>query len=114
MLLTDRKPAILAVDNLDDRREIVHLLDRLHPRKRIAFMRWCCRQAILPHGVGAHPQVNRKTLEFAEVACRDEEAAKRLTMDLFSDLYMLDVHYRFSLGAALAKLVEVAKKERRG
>lgn len=29
----------------NERRELWRMLDRLDPRRRVAFVRWCCRQA---------------------------------------------------------------------
>jgi len=37
---------------LDDRRELWKMLDRLPPAKRIAWLQWCCKQANNNQSVG--------------------------------------------------------------
>jgi hypothetical protein len=107
------KPRILYYDTKDDRRSIHQLLARLHPRRRIAFMRWCCSNALLAHGQGAHPRVAQKTLDLASLAESDDSADVRLSMDLFMDLVMTSLHFRFDLDKALERLVGMVRRDTR-
>lgn len=95
-------------DNLDDRREIHHLLARLSPSRRVAFVDECCRGAVLP-GSAIRPGVARKTRDLAEVARRDSSADSRLTLNLFMDLWYLHLHYRWDFDASLSRLVELVR-----
>lgn len=102
-----KKPAYLPFDNLDDRREIRCLLARLHPLKRLAFMKWFCKQASL--GWDLVPQVRRDTEELAKRAVNDSGADERLTRELYGDLWHVSANYEVSLDVAFRKLVEVAR-----
>lgn len=96
-------------DNLDDRREIHHLLARLSPMRRVAFVDECCLSAVLP-GSAVHPGVARKTRDLAQLARRDSSADSRLTLNLFMDLWYLHLHYSWSFDSALARLVELVRR----
>jgi hypothetical protein len=41
-------PALIH-DQLDDRRELVTLLNHLPPRQRVAFLQWACSRATVPN-----------------------------------------------------------------
>jgi hypothetical protein len=105
----DQKPAHICLDTLGDRREIHDLLTRLAPRARIAFMRWACQQATLPHST-RHPGVSRKTVRLAARAERDSSADRMLALDLYFDVWHLAMNYDFDLNAALEKLVEMVRQ----
>lgn len=104
------RPAYLCLDTRDDRREIHDLLTRLPPRQRIAFMRWACEQATLPHST-RHPGVSRKTVRLAQRAERDGSADRALALDLYFDVWHLAMNYDFDLNAALEKLVEMVRQQ---
>lgn len=102
----------IALDTKDDRREIYHLLDRLPPKKRLAFVRWCCRRAFHSHGYSpTKPGVLQKTIELAELARWDSSASDRLSYDLFFDIVNLNRQWFLDLDAALKRLVEMVRKE---
>ncbi len=99
---------VLAFDNLDDRREIMLLLARLNPPKRLAFVRWFCSQARLgPWGL--IPRVQAKTEKTAREAMTDSGADERLTLELYLDLWRVGADYEISLDVAFRKLVEVVR-----
>lgn len=103
------RPACLLLDSLDDRREIHRLLARLSPARRLAFLRDCCRRARLP-GHRDFTGPSRKTVELAELARRDDSADRRLTLDVWFDLWHLATHYAFDLDDALARLVALCRR----
>lgn len=100
---------LIAVDNLDDRREIHRLLRRLPPRDKIMFLHWACKQATLGKG-GNHPAVSHETIEHAREAVKSDAWDERLTFECEMDLWYLSEQYDFSLDTALGKLVEMAKR----
>lgn len=102
------KQRFLVYDTRDDRKEIFHLLKRLPPAKRIAFVSECCRKAVLGTSK-ISPRVAQKTRDLATQARWDSSADEKLTLDLFYDLWHLSVSYKFDLDAALTRLVEVVK-----
>lgn len=53
------KHPVVVHDNLDDRREVWQLLDRISPAKRIAWLDWCCSHCHLPRGK-CRPRVTRE------------------------------------------------------
>lgn len=103
------KPAYLQLDTLDDRKEIYTLLARLSPARRLAWLRWCCRRAVVPNSA-THPGPARKTVELAELARRDSSADERLTLDVFFDFWNLTgLNYELDPQLALNRLVEMAR-----
>lgn len=103
-----RKAPYLAFDNLDDRREILRLLARLNPMKRLAFVQWFCSQARLgPWGL--IPRVSAKTEATARQAMTDSGADERLTLELWQDMWNISAAYDVSLDVAFRKLVEVVR-----
>lgn len=101
------KPASVTLDTKDDRREMAALLARLHPLRRVAFLRWCCARATVPHS-RIRPVVAMSTEALAREACRDDAAGERLTFDIYISLWQMSMDYNFDLGAAALEL------ERRG
>lgn len=102
------KPAYLALDTLDDRREIHRLLETLPPRRRVAFLRWCCARAVLPKS-GTRPGVSKKTERLARQAGRDREADRRLSLDCYFDVWSLAAQYELDLAAVLERLVALVR-----
>lgn len=103
-----RKPGHVVHDNLDDRREVYHLLARLPPQQRLAFLDWACHQATLGKSQ-IRPIVAAKTRRLAEQARWDSSADTRLTLEIFFDLWMLDVNYRVDFEATLNSLEQHAR-----
>jgi hypothetical protein len=104
------KPHFLVYDTLDDRREVLYLLGRLAPARRVAYLRWCCARAVVP-GSATHPGPSRKTLALAERARTDSSADERLTLDLYLDWWTLCTQYELDADAALAELLGRARQK---
>jgi hypothetical protein len=104
------KPRYLQFDTVDDRREIHQLLRRLSPSRRIAFLEWCCEAATLPNST-IHPKVSRATRELAEAARWEDGADSRLSLAVYTDVWMLAAQYRFSIDDALRRLVEMVRRK---
>jgi hypothetical protein len=85
------KPAYLNLDNLDDRREVHQLLERLSPAARVEFLAWACRQCTLPNS-RIHPQVSRRTVGTA--------------LEVYFDLWILAVDYHLDMQAVVNELAE--------
>lgn len=103
------KPRILVFDTLDDRREIVTLLDKLPPAKRIAWLSWCCRQSAKPQK-GMFPRVQQKTKELADKARWDTVASDRLTVECYSDLWHLVGQYDLDVDRAVNRLERMVRR----
>lgn len=73
------KPPELAFDNLDDRREMQYLLEKLSPSRRILFLQWACTQC---RG-GLKPRPSRAT--------------KGDAIEVFFDLWSLAFQYELDL-----------------
>lgn len=99
----------LALDTLDDRREIYHLLHRLPPAGRVAYLDWCCRRATLGTS-GAHPRPATWLHSRARDAGRCDRADDRLTTEIYVDVVSLANAYRFDLPAALTELVRRVRR----
>lgn len=95
-LICDVRPR----DNLDDRREIWHLLARLPPRRRYQFLAWCCRQTTAkPQPL---PSWFRMTPRILAAERGDERQDMALTNEIYGDLWALG--YQYGLSTALATL----------
>lgn len=91
-------------DNLDDRREIHHMLARLSPTARVAFVDWCCARCCKT-SIGRDPvQVQAKTRKLADLARVDDSADKRLSFDLYFDLWFLAMNWGLDLGEVADEL----------
>ena len=111
--LTPRKTQLLQFDTLDDRREISELMHRLPPRKRIAFLRWCCRRAKLTNRntAGFSPSdVEPETIKLAELARWDSSADDMLTQEIYKDLFYLSWQFHFDLREAVLMLELIVRK----
>ena len=96
-----------------DRREIHHLLARLHPADRVRYLEKCCANAVL-NGSQIRPKLSRKTYEWAEAAVRgDSGADDRLTLDCYVMLWELARHYNFCLSGAVLELERWGKRSKR-
>lgn len=105
------KPAHVRLDTLDDRRELHRLLGFLAPPQRLAFLEDCCRRATLPRGK-QRPVVAPRTRQLAMLALRDSSADERLTLEIYFDLWQLEISYAFDLDAALVRLQALARDPR--
>lgn len=91
------KPKYLQLDTLDDRREIHHMLEKLPPAKRIAWLSWCCQQVTLPNST-LHPRVAKKTMGLA--------------IEIYYDAWMMAVSFGLDMDRAAVKLTEMVRKAR--
>ncbi len=110
------KPAYLQYDNLDDRREVLYLLGQLPPRRRLTFLAWCCRAAVMLSGSAVRPSPSGKTVALAKRAERDSSADRGLSLDIYGDLWRLSAQYGLDIDRAVDRLVEMVrgKDARRG
>ncbi len=80
---------LLILDTKEDRREVFHLLHRLPPRTRIAFLQWACKQ--VPQGPGCHLPVPAiwKMATTLDRAYRNDAEDVRLSSEVWLDLLSL-------------------------
>lgn len=102
------KPTALIYDTLDDRREIWSLLHRLHPLRRVRFLRLCCQQVTLPGG-SQSPAPSYRMHERIRAALRDDTADEWLTNEIYGDLFQLAHQWRLDLDTVTRRLEEVVK-----
>src|SRR3990172_248232 len=93
--------SLITLDTLDDRREIWLLLHRLSPRRRVAYLAWCCEQV----KGKLQPVASSRMAATIEDAHRSERADDRLTNEGYGDLISLGLNFGFDLGRATAELV---------
>lgn len=105
------KPAHVVHDNLDDRREIFCLLAKLPPRKRVSWLEWACRNATLGRS-SIQPVVSSKTRQLAEAARWDNSADERLSLEIFWDLWHLDVSFQVDFEQLLKHLERSVRRWR--
>ncbi len=103
----------LALNTLDDRRELDRLLARLPPRRRVAFLARCCGRAAVPHSA-TRPGVRHDTWARVPSAERDDEADRRLTTEVYFDLWCLAMQYGLDLRQAALDLEAEVKAFCRG
>lgn len=103
------KPVILTFDSLDDRREIVTILDHLPPKKRVAWLDWCCRQ-VAGHRPGMNPRVKQATRDLADRARWDTAASDRLTVECYGDYLHLCFQYDLDAIVAIKVLESFVKR----
>lgn len=108
------KSQLLQFDTRDDRREVCALLAKLSPAERIAWLRWCCKQATLGGKRGMHPKIQRKTLELADQARHSDDADQRLTLDLYFDLWALSAQWKFQVASAVTELERRVRQKKNG
>lgn len=97
------KPGILDHDSLDDRREVYHLLSKLPPAARVAWLEWACKNATLGTS-RIRPTVAAKTRQLAAQARWDTAADERLTLEIFFDLFQMSINFRVDFEALLKGL----------
>ena len=97
------KPPILAIDTLDDRREVWHLLHRLPPARRVAFLADCCRR-VPGNARGHRPTPSARMAPTVAAAARCDAADHRLTTLVYTDLLVLSSQWGLDLAAAAVRL----------
>lgn len=99
---------LVTMDTLDDRRELWHLLHRLPPVRRVAFLAWCCTQVSGPGGTRPGPSSRNQP---AVAAARlDDKADERLTNMMYGDLLMLGAQWGLDLAKAAVTLESWVKR----
>lgn len=102
----------LALDNVDDRRELHLALDRLRPVDRVRFLLWACREATLGTS-RTNPGVDPAMWKKARAAEQDASADRQLSVEIYFDLWTLATQYEFDLSRAAAMLERWARKDGR-
>lgn len=105
------KPGHVVHDNLDDRKEVFYLLGKLPPSERIRWLEWACCRSVLP-GSKVRPFVARRTRQLAEQARWDSAADARLTMEVYYDLWHLDVSFTVDFAQLLRQLEQQVRRHR--
>lgn len=91
---------LVAVDTLDDRRELITLLGKLHPERRVTFLEWACAECTRP---GESAPVSVPVPQMIREALRCERGDDRLTNSVYLDLVALGVQWDLDMPrAALA------------
>jgi hypothetical protein len=107
------KPTAIVYDNVMDRKEVWHLLHRLHPQRRVEWLAWCCKTVTLP-GSRLHPEPSlRRMGERLRMALRDDRADEVITNEIYFDVFQLAHSYSLDLDKATARLVEVVREDER-
>lgn len=102
-------PTLLAIDTLDDRREVWHLLHRLSPRDRVRFLARCCRRMTDAKGYGPRVSLWRMRGRI-DASYRCGKADDGLTNEVYGDLLMLACEpWHLDLLAAAAELEQIAR-----
>jgi len=106
------KPTYLSVDTVDDRREVWHLLHRLPPDHRVAFLQWACKQ-VPPTNANRLPEpAVWKMRATADLARRCDRADNALTNECYSDILQLAATWGLDLvktAHALERLVRALR-----
>lgn len=100
---------LLAVDTLDDRREIHGLLAKLAPWDRVRFLARCCQAVHKPGRNNVGPSVFRMR-ERIEASYRCDKADDGLTNMLYADLLFLAAQWGLDLAQAAVDLERVVKR----
>lgn len=104
-----QKPTYLTLDTLDDRRELWHLLHRLSPPRRLAYLTRCCEAVKdgLGNGLFPLPSMRRMVAE----AMRCDRGDDRLTNAVYSDILQLAANRGLCLLAVALDLEGQAKEQ---
>ena len=105
------KPQFLVYDTLDDRREIHTLLQKLHPRKAVAWLDRLCRKAAVH---GTRPGPSRAMMGRVEEAVRKGgEPHRRLVNEIYMDVWMLCSQHGLAIDDAVRGLEELVRRQGR-
>ena len=107
VLVTD----VRSFDSLDNRREVWHLLHRLSPSQRFAFLGWCCRQCFLP-GTKIHPTPSwfRMGKRIKDAQRGDEQQDLALTNEIYMDVFMMGLQYGLSAHRVAVRLESIVRR----
>lgn len=95
-------PTLLQLDTRDDRRELWSLLHRLSPKRRTAYLDWCCSRVCGPNQT--RPVVSHRMTETVVLAYRFGEYDERLSNEIYTDVLMLAASWNLDLAAAAVEL----------
>src|SRR5262245_42017131 len=98
------KPTAVLYDTKDDRREIWHLLHRLPPHRRLAWLHWCCR-LVARSGQKSSPIPPPWMKDRAAAAVHDDRADLVFTNELYADAWHLAHQWRLDWDLAAGELV---------
>lgn len=102
---------VIAIDNLDDRREIVVLLEKLRPPDRWRWLRWVAKQAKTPAGAKScevtFSDLDRAYLRDAMAGI--ESADQWVTNNAYWNAFLLAEQYRLDTKKLLLCLQEIVK-----
>lgn len=102
-------PTLLQLDTRDDRREIWHLLHRLSPKRRAAYLAWCCSRVAGPGQT--RPTVSHRMTETVVMSYRSGEHDLRLTNEVYTDVLALAAQWGLDLAAAAVELERRVKSQ---
>lgn len=102
------KPAFLTLDTLSDRRDIWHLLHRLPPHQRVAFLVECCRRVASANGNGPKPLPSMWSVMIPD-AVRCDRGDVRLTNSCYTDIVALSSQYDLDLVRVAIDLERVVR-----
>ncbi len=77
---------LLVLDDKDSRREVWHMLHRLSPRRRLAFLKFCCSQVPQGEGKLPIPVVSAKMAQNLDRAYRNDSEDEKVTNEVYFDL----------------------------
>ena len=100
---------VIQYDDLDTRREAYRLLARLPPSARVAFVQSCC-DTVTIRGTASRPFVAARTRALARRARWDDSADRRLSLELWFDLWQMASHFGLDLGTAFIRLESGASR----
>jgi hypothetical protein len=108
---------LIVYDNLDDRREIWHLLHKLSPKFRFQFLDRCCQ---LVFQIKLAQGVNIGEMRASELRMRDtikasrkcDQADNRLTSEIYWDILSLASPWSVDLGIICKDLEQIVKRHR--
>lgn len=95
------------VDNLDDRREVWRALHHLEPMDRVAVLAAICRSAWTEV---YRPYPAARVWEDARRAERSDEYSRRLTNEVFNDLWLLVSQYGLDAERVAVTVVSYARR----
>jgi hypothetical protein len=108
--MTAAKPSILTFDTLEDRKALWHLLHRLSPRDRVAFLHRACRSVSKPNAPCPIPEP--AWWDEAREAERCDRADEKLTTETFLSLASISAEYGFDLLKAAVALEAMVRARR--
>ena len=99
---------LLCLDDLDSRRELWHLLHRLPPARRLAYLLRCCMAVSDSRGNGPRPTADMRDRMVPE-AVRCSRADERLTNSFYMDIVALSHQMGLDLAAVARDLERLGR-----